>query len=319
MKKYLPIFVTLGFVIVGITYLYTHEEQLAIMQQLQWMDVLWVFLLMLAFFLNVGYTFKLSVNLLTIRLNWIETFGLSFMTTFGNYLGPMSPGSSVMKPVYLKSIKNLSYTNYAAILAATIFIFGFMDGFTGLILLFLKSDATIPLILWLLCLGLIVGSSLPFAVPVPTMSKQGKIANLLKATVEGFSIIRTSKHKLVIICLTIVVQHIIGGMMTQVLYQGLHVPLSFLDAIMLRVFISMANLFTITPNNIGIQEVVTGFLFSAIGLDFATGVLGAGVARAIHVAITFLFTPVFMLLMLKKAGITVSDLSGSNPDKIMSG
>jgi uncharacterized membrane protein YbhN (UPF0104 family) len=310
MKKYVPICITLGLLTFAVVYLSTHKEQLSILEQLQWIDILSIFLLMFGFFFITGYTFQLLVSLMTVRLSLIEMLGLSFMTTLGNYLGPVRPGT-VIKAIYLNSIKELSYTHYTAIFAANAFIVSFMIGLTGILLLLLKSGDTTPLILWFLCLGLIGGSLLPFVVTIPVISMKGKIVDLLKSTIEGFSIIRARKIKLVMICLTIVGQFILVGITTQVLYHALHVPLSLLDAMILAVFTSMSNLFTITPNNIGIQEAVVGYLFLVIGLDFTTGVIGAGVARVIHMAITFLITPLFMYFLLRNSGATFSNLSNS--------
>ena len=81
-----------------------------------------------------------------------------------------------------------------------------------------------------------------------------------------------------------------------------------LSALVIGVFASMANLFTITPNNLGVQEAVIAYLLAVTGFDFTTGVIGAGLIRVIHMIITFVFTPVFTHYLLKSANLSLGKI-----------
>ena len=55
--------------------------------------------------------------------------------------------------------------------------------------------------------------------------------------------------------------------------------ISLVSALVLGVFTSMSNFFTLTPNNLLVQEAVVAYLFTVVGYDFSTGLVGAGLAR----------------------------------------
>jgi len=65
---------------------------------------------------------------------------------------------------------------------------------------------------------------------------------------------------------------------------------------------------TLTPGNLGVQELVMGQVFELTGLPFAAGVLGSGVIRALHIGLTLGLTPLFCLLMFRTARIGLGDL-----------
>ena len=95
-----------------------------------------------------------------------------------------------------------------------------------------------------------------------------------------------------------------GGRIETVVREELFMDL--LTALLLGVFASISNFFTITPNNVGVQEIVMAYLYTITGLDFTNGLLGAGLIRAVHIALTFGLTPIFTYLMLKSANLSLS-------------
>ncbi len=292
--------------IVGITYLYVNRTQIAILKQVYYVDIIILFVITLLFFYITGYTFKLLVSLMNVNLSIIETLGLSILTNFGNYLGPIRPGAA-LKAMYLKSSRGLTYTKFTSVLAANIFLALLMTGSTGIILLFLliKENVQIPTLLFFICAGLIIISMLPLIYKTPNIKTKGRITELLQSTLEGFAVIRTQQGKLILICLNFIAQFFVAALINKVTFNSLGISITFLSALTIGVFTSIANLITITPNNLGVQEAVIAYLFTITGFDFSTGIIGAGLARVIHMIITFALTPVFTHYLLKSTNLSL--------------
>jgi len=309
MKKIIQIIFTIVIMMVGIIYLYLNRTQLAVLKEVHSEDIIILSVLTLLFFYITGYTFKLLVSLMNVNLSIIETLGLSILTNFGNYLGPIRPGAA-LKAMYLKSSRGLTYTKFTSVLAANTFLALLMTGSTGIILLFLliKEKVQIPTLLFFICAGLIFVSALPFIYKTPNIKTKGRITELLQSTLEGFAVIRTQQGKLILIGLNFIAQFFVAALINKVAFNSIGISITFLSALTIGVFTSIANLITITPNNLGVQEAVIAYLFTITGFDFSTGIIGAGLARVIHMIITFALTPVFAHYLLKSTNLSLGKL-----------
>jgi uncharacterized membrane protein YbhN (UPF0104 family) len=308
MKRPIQILITIAVLSLSFIYLYLNRAELQILQGVRLTNVgILAFSLFLFFFLT-GYTFRLLVGLMNVKLSVMETIGLSILTNFGNYLGPTRPGAA-LKAVYLKSSKGLAYARFTSILAANTFLAFFMCGIVGVILLFLLRElekADIPTALLLICVSLIIGSAIPFIYKSPNLKEKGKFRKLLQSTLRGFEIIRAQKAKLGLICFTFFAQFLLSAVIYVAAFTCLGISITFLTAMVIGVFTSIANLFTITPNNLGIQEAVSAYLFTISGFDFTTGVIGAGLVRVVHMTITFALTPIFVHYLLQYEDLKLS-------------
>lgn len=309
MKRVAQIVLAIVIMIVGITYVYVNRSQLAVLKKSNPDDIIILFLLIFLFFYITGYTFNLLVSLLGVKLSITEIMGLSILTNFGNYLGPIRPGA-VFKAIYLKTSRGFSYTRFTSVLAANMFLAFIMTAGIGIILLLLmkKENIQTPLILFLACIALVFGSVLPFIYKIPKLKKRNRITEFLQSSLEGFEIIRSQKTKLFFICLTFIVQFFVAALVNLVVFHSLSISITVLSALVIGVFTSMANFFTITPNNLGVQEAVMAYLFAVTGFDFTTGVIGAGLIRMIHMMITFSLAPVFGHYLLKSTNLSLGKL-----------
>lgn len=93
-----------------------------------------------------------------------------------------------------------------------------------------------------------------------------------------------------------------------VLCRSVGIELSFYAALMLRVFTALANLFTITPNNIGVQEIVMAYLFTVLGVDFSTGLFGASLLRVVHILLTFGLGSILIYVMISRHDLRWKDI-----------
>lgn len=300
MKKIIQIIINISLLLICFFYLYLNRLQLNVLKNLDLDNIIIISVIFLLFFFITGYTFKLLISLLNIELSIIETIGLSILTNFGNYLGPARPGA-VLKAMYLKSVKGFAYSKFVSVLSAYTFLLFLMSGIVGVLLLLLlkNNNVEIPILLFIICNGLIIGSILPFICKNPHLKGKNKITKHLQSALEGFNIIQAQKVKLIIICLVFIIQFLFSALLYITTFSSLGFKISFLSALVIGVFTSISNFFTITPNNIGIQEAVSAYLFTLTGFDFASGFIGASVIRVIHIVITFSLTPIFAHFLLK--------------------
>jgi len=303
MRRYLSVGLTLLVLVGGGGYLWANSESLYVLGEIRSVDLAKLFLFTLLFFYVTGYTFARILSLLGIRLTNEEILGLSILTNFGNYLGPIRPGAAI-KAVYLKKAKGVAYSSFASIFAANAFVAIFMMGGAGVGLLWIlpPEDVDVPEYLQLVCVGLVCISMIPLYIKLPVLTSENRLVSILRNAVEGFHTIRSRKSGLAIISLTFLVQFVVAGLINQTVYIAIGAPITFLFAVAIGVFTSIANLFTITPNNLGVQEVVIAYIVTLAGYDFSTGLVGAALARAVHMAVTFALAPIFSHRLMKNLG-----------------
>lgn len=306
MKKSIQIVLSLIILIISLLYLYLNSSKLIILKRLNSIDLFFLIVFTFFTFCVSGYIFKLLLDLINVQLTKKEIVGLSVLTSFGNYLGPTRPGA-VLKAVYLKSSKNLPYTKFVSVMSSNSFLLLFMTSVVSLILLvfFYKTNSGFNTTMYLICIGLLICSASPFIFKIPNIKVRGRITRMLQSSFEGFNIIYRQKVGLFIICFTFLIQFALSAFIYYYTFISLGVSLTFLDAFAIGVFTSISNFFTITPNNLGLQEAVVAYLLMVTGFDFATGAIGAGLLRAIHFLLTFTLGPIFVHLLLKSQNLSL--------------
>lgn len=308
-KRILQSIITFLVIITCFIYLYIHRSDLKLFEKLNATQVVLLIILILAYTWITGYIFKRIALLIEIRLSMMETFGLSILTNFGNYLGPTRPGAA-LKAVYLKAAKKLPYSKFVSILSASSFLLLFMMGLIGLTLLLLLEGmpSQFKMIMLIIFAGIVVFSSLPFFIRLPDIKATGRISNIMNNALEGFTIISNQKKEILYICFLYVIQFAMGALVCWFIYSSLGVSITFMEALAIGVIGSICNFFTITPNNIGIQETFMAYTFTITGSDFSTGVIGAALGRMIHIIITFVLTPFFVHYLLNSKGLQLREI-----------
>jgi uncharacterized protein (TIRG00374 family) len=294
--------------------LYLNREQLSSLGRLQPGAVLLLLLATSLFFVTIGLTFALLVGLLSVKLRTTEWLGLTSLNTAMNYLGPLRPGA-VVKAVYLKQEKRLPYSRFSAVLAANGFLLLFCSGVTGLVVLGLERwrGRRPELFLALACLGAMGVALLPFLCRVRGLRRKGRVWDVLRSALEGFQEIRSHPRRLALIGLLMVCQYLCSALANLIAYRSLGLEMDFLTALFIGVFTSLSNFFTLTPNNVGLQEMVMAYLYSATGQGFSGGLVGAGLVRAAHLVVAFAGVPFFMPRLMGRSSRRSPALESERP------
>src|SRR3989338_8093672 len=311
MKKLQHVIISCLVIVVAGVYFYQHRGELVIFKNIGAADIFILGTLQFLFFVVTGYTFKFLVQLLGVRLMPQETIALSLITNFGNYLGPTSPGS-VMKAVYLKSAKGLEYSKFTSVFVMNNFL-GF--GATGLLgfglYFFLKAQyAAVPVGILAYSIFLVAGVALVLSWKMPAFQRQGKLGAIVRSAYQGFQMLRAQPARLAWICFSYVPQFVLRGVIFYYAFAALGLPITLLLAAAMAVYSSMFD-FYLTPNNLGIQEGLTGYLFLLGGFDFSQGVVAAALVRAVHFVMTMGLAPVFIHFLLRSQNLSWQSLQRS--------
>ena len=156
---------------------------------------------------------------------------------------------------------------------------------------------------------------IPFIVPISSTNKTGQIWRSIESALQSFVLIKSQKGMILLVLLSILLQFLLAAWMTVFVYAVIGQDMSFLMGLVVGVFTSLANLFTITPNNLGVQEFLVAYLVSVMGIDFATGLTGAVLARGGHLFLTFTLAPLLGYFMLRNSALSWSSLTGNNREE----
>lgn len=285
-------------------YLYFHRHDLQALDAIRASELMAIGAAVFAFFLATGATFYLFLLTVSIRLAPLEWIGLTFLTNFANYLLPTRPGAAI-KALYLNKVSGLPFARFSAVLAAQGLTSFFTAGLSGLLLLafFSGRPGAAPPALVATCLVTVAAAGVPFALRLRSPRSSSKLAAFVREAFDGFALIKEQRAALLAAAGSVLVQYLLSGVLYVLVYRALGSPIDFSVALLIGVFSSLSNSFTITPNNLGVQEVIIAYLYSLTGLDFAAGLLGAGLTRATHLALTFGVTPVLTVLLLRRKGL----------------
>jgi uncharacterized membrane protein YbhN (UPF0104 family) len=88
----------------------------------------------------------------------------------------------------------------------------------------------------------------------------------------------------------------------QIAYQVLNVPLPFADALLIALLTSLSIVVSITPGNLGVQEVVVGLTSGLLRGSVDQGVLASLLIRVAALFPAFGLGPVFSALLVRRPG-----------------
>lgn len=255
-----------------------------------------------AFFVVSGWIFAVLVGALSVRLSVREWLGLTIVTNALNYLAPVRPGV-VFKAVYLKG-RGLSYARFSAVLAAAFFLSLTFTGLAGLVVIaaLALSRGLFSPVLAVACVGLVAASVAPLLIPLGAREGGGRLRSWIGRAVQGFQEIRRQRGKIAAIGAGVTLQHLLSAASCWISFRALGFDLDFLTALCLGILLALSNVAALTPNNIGLQELILAYLYSMTGEGFAAGLLGAGLIRAVHIALAFGLAPYFWRVLHRDRG-----------------
>lgn len=298
--------VTIGLLIYGGYYVYSHRETFHNIQQINW-KILCIMAVFIVFNIFASATENAYLyRAIGAPIGSIESFGLTNVSSFFNLIFPQ--GGTITKAIYLKQRYKIPYSKTPAIYLGLLVIF-FLIG-AGVILISnlvtLTLGGTVPLILWI-AVAFALASSVLFMIDFPkdSLHKLGKISTILSNYAEGWKALRTNRTCLINACIWQFIIFVSSGIWVSAAYYSLGIKINPLLGISLSILVSFSNILIIVPGNLGIQEAVYGYFTYLTGMTFAEGVVVSAVVRAVLLSITLGLAPFSWYFLFYKRNINL--------------
>jgi uncharacterized membrane protein YbhN (UPF0104 family) len=300
--------VVLVLVLVGIAlYLSSQPELLAALENMSPEAVLWLVVLRLLFLGTNGLFLRDSARKFGVRLVPREWFGLSIVTTMGNYIAPFS-GGMIARAAYLKRRHAFPYAQFVALLTSYYLVSFWVIGVVGIAAL--STLGTALRFYWQVLVffaAVVVSISALVAFPSVTLPWSNRLAQLVSTSLQGWALVKKDMPLLTRLMAFAFANIVWNGLSFWVAYGALGSPVSFRGALLVGLLAAFSILLNVTPGNLGVQEAVVSLSSELLGMGVGQGLLVALLIRAATLILVFALGPLFSLLLTRELGADPSD------------
>ncbi|MDD5638485.1 MAG: lysylphosphatidylglycerol synthase transmembrane domain-containing protein [Candidatus Pacebacteria bacterium] len=253
------------------------------------------------FLISNGLILKYLLDPFKIKLKPKEWFGLSVITSMGNYLTPFR-GGAMAKAIYLKKVYQFPYSYFLSTLAGIYVIMFLVYSFVGLIAMFFLYHSleifnvlifVVFLVVFLSLLGIVIFS------PKIKESKYSFINKFIKVF-NGLHLIKSNKRSIRSIGLISLIM--VGIMVLRIFleFKVFGLEISFLSALFLSIVSILGSFISITPGALGIREAMVVFTATVMNIP-ASQVLAVSILdRVIILAVIFILGPIFSYILMNR-------------------
>ena len=293
--------VILGLTIVAIVaYLALNPELWEVLQSISIAEMVPLFFLQILMLAINGLFLNTFARKFDINLRVTEWFGLSVVTSLGNYITPFS-GGMFARAGYLKHRHAFPYTHFATLLASGYLINFWLVGLVGaLITLVLLGNEYQSWLVLSFFLAVTVGISALLVLPIAEVPVPNRLSRRLKFALEGWHAIRADKALIVRLVLLAGANILFNGASFWWAYVILGAPIPFAFALLISLLTVFSRLISITPGNLGIQEAATSLISGLMGVGVSSGLLAALLIRSAAIVVVFALGPLFSYFLTRE-------------------
>ncbi len=247
-----------------------------------------------------GLFLRLFAGKFGMSLSPREWFGLTVVTTMGNYLTPFS-GGLIARAGYLKRRHAFPYTRFLAMLAANYLISFALISLTGIVTLFTLPDKREES--WLVLIfffATLIAVWLVSIFPSITASSKTRLVLLAQQATEGLDILRRDRVLLGKLIVLTLMNILTGALLYFIAFLSMGSMLPFRVALLIYLLTTYTLLINITPGNFGIQEAGTSIAAAILGAGVEMGLMASLMIRAATILSAFSLGPVFSYLLTKE-------------------
>ena len=301
LRKIFPFVVALLILIIGVTYLSSQKDELKVISTFSPHTLVPIFLFSLLIITSRGLQFNFLVESFGVKLVFWELFGLSVVTSMGNYLTPLRGGAG-LRAIYLKTQYNLSYSLFISTLGGLYIIVSLLNSIIGIStmgILFLREK----IFNWTL-FGMFLGVMLIMTIIMllkPTFRQcRNTILEKINVALGGWYEIRKNRQLIWKILLLSLCNSLSWMIIMFYAFKAFQINLTLDKALFLAVLNQFSLLLTITPGSFGITEAIIVFSANALGILPAQSLVVALLIRLINLILVFTLGPIFSFLLTKK-------------------
>lgn len=300
-KTVFSVLIPLGFAAWVAIYLLNHLQEFK--QAIDWgyWFLAGISVLTLAHFAILGLFSQVILKTFGLRLIAREWFGLSIITTLGNYVLPLRGGAG-LRAVYLKKKHGFSFTHFFSTFLSIYLFTLLVNSLAGLSSIIFLYD--LPRGIWwslVLFFGSVLAVTLTLAfVPVSSSWSEKLQLPFLPQLIQAWRTTRAQLGVLKSLFSLAIANYLCLTLMLYLGYRAMNVDLGLPEGALLGAIFGLSGLVSITPGGLGIQEAIVVVSAQAFDITATQGLALALVIRAIILFWTFLLGPVFSYLLLRK-------------------
>lgn len=301
LRKYASLIIVFGFIAWAAWYTSHHAEDLALLGNLSagWLALL--FGLALLKLTAMGLFTRVIMGSLEIHLDFLEWFGLSAITSMGNYLSPFRGGAAI-RGAYLKAKHGLPYSLFLSTLSI-LYLLSFSTnaaiGLLAMAALWLGFGATnhALTLLLVLCLALPVTFFI-IARRLPWIS--GRWVESLSRVVEGWQIIAAHPGTVATLIALSVVNAGTTLLMIHFSFAAFGQDLPLVKSLIVSTLFLISAMIPITPAGLGIAEMMLVLTSQTLDVEGVISIFSAGLNRSAMIVASLLLGPLFSYVLSRR-------------------
>ncbi|MDZ7798793.1 MAG: lysylphosphatidylglycerol synthase transmembrane domain-containing protein [Patescibacteria group bacterium] len=230
-----------------------------------------------------------------------ESFMLAVATGFYNLITPFR-GGMMIRAAYLKKKYKLSYTTFLSTLAGMYIIIFIVSGIIGLfssLYIFNIIENYNWLIIGIFFIIILLMLLLIFfSGYIPKL--KGRWLGKISKVFHGWNLIKNNQKIIFLVALFAIFQLTLIALMLILQFKVFGVEINFAGALILSSLTNLSLLISITPANLGIEEVIIVFSANAFGISPTVSLASALLGRAVKVIFLFILGPIFSYKLIKE-------------------
>ncbi|MBL7139309.1 MAG: flippase-like domain-containing protein [Planctomycetes bacterium] len=248
-----------------------------------------------------GLVRKMMAKGLGVRLRFVDWYGLPMLASLIEQFVPARV-DVLFSAAYLKRRYGLAMLHFVSIMYGNAVLMAIVLAAEGCLVLLVMGivDGTwnVKVLGVVLAVGIV---AVPFAILSDRfLKREGWLAARIKVLLEGWRTLRSNRRLLFSLACLIVVSSAIFAAWMYVAYAALSFPVRLLPVIFVGIATQLSFFFSLTPGNLGIREVMVGFISEITGLGFAEGMAVTLLQRAISTAAFLVLGSVFGVLIIRR-------------------
>ncbi|MBI4844706.1 MAG: flippase-like domain-containing protein [Nitrospirae bacterium] len=284
-------------------YFLKHREDFRILFELDSGHILLLALLNSAFLFINGISLKVLVRASGVAIGSFESFGISVLSSLGNYITPYSGGAG-FRAIYLKKRHGLSYADFAAGFAGSYIINYLIVSAAGifcLVRIYYNYGIFSPLLAFFFAgLFLFLASVMIFT---PSFKNTAWfLSGPFGRALCGWDAVRKNRPVLFKLAAISLINMAVSTAILLTAFNAAGVKAEPAKALLMNLLYSLSLLISITPGSVGIAEAVLIFSGRAVGISTAESLIASIMIRAVQASLLFLTAPLFSLYLRRRNG-----------------
>jgi uncharacterized membrane protein YbhN (UPF0104 family) len=298
-KNYASLILTFGIIAWAVIYVNKHFDEVRNILSVSFEKLVILILLVLIEIIINGYSTKIILHLFRVNLDFHEWFGLSAITTMGNFLSPFRGGVGI-RALYLKSKFNFPITSFLSTVVATYIISSLISALIGIISLFLLyfyyDIFSISIFLLFFVVSLISLFFLFLSHKLPRF--RNRYLSRINAVTDGWQKISNNYPLLLKLILLYSLYSFESILLIYFSFQTLSIDINILESSIIASLNFLSTLIAITPGGLGLNEAVIVLSSQLFGVILSQGIIAAALWRSAMLLWVFTLGPIYSFVLI---------------------